>query len=201
MGELFYITEAEKARFLKALNVEMARIRSEVTDVYKGFVIAVFHKLAMETPQWSGNAAANWNVGKDSIDYSVNYTLKLAAAPDRSARMGLLHEWDTPYGPAGTKGDTRAVMMAVARARPTMTSITLENKFYLSNSAKNLEHESYIQYLEENPNGFLREVNEPGHMVERTAVSAAALGDLTQSQMLALRKLKLGHIYNPGIGV
>jgi hypothetical protein len=187
--------------FIKKLEAAVLNMEREANQVYRGFVTATFHRLLTETPQWSGNAAANWNVGINGSDFSVNYTLKEAAAPDRSARRLREHKWDSPYGPAVSKGDERGIMMSVRRNAMKLSLVDVKHNTHLCNAAQNLKHESYIQYLEENPDNFLRSVNQPGHMVERVGNTAASLGQLTEPQQLALRALTPGQLTNPGIGL
>jgi len=187
--------------FVKKLKAAMVNMEREANQVYRGFVTATFHRVLTETPQWSGNAVANWNVSLNSPDWTVNYTLKEAAAPDRSARRLLQHKWDTPYGPAVSKGDPRGIMMSVRRAKDKLVSVTIHDRVHICNAAENLKHESYIQYLEDNPNNFLRPVNQPGHMVERVTNSALSFGLLTEPQQQALRGLAPGQLNNSGFGL
>jgi len=189
MPGIFYVPEEEKIRFLNALDAELARIKKEVTEIYRGFVTATFHRVLLDTPQWTGNAVANWNVSLGQIDYSVNYTFK----------EQHVQKWIPLY----QKGATPASMSAATRAASTIASISLDNPVpvYFANSAENLDHKSYIQYLEVNINNFLRDVNKPGHMVENTARLAGNMGELRLAQQYALRALRVGQLYNPGVGI
>jgi hypothetical protein len=198
---IFYVDPVAKAKFIKELNAAVANMKREADEVFRGFATATFHRVLAETPQWSGNAAYNWNVSKNQEDGTVRYELKRAAAPDRSARAGLMDRWDSPYGPAVSKGDPRAMVMSMRRATSTLLTVSINDKVFVCNSAESLDNESYIAYLEENPNNFLRAVNSPGHMIERTANTAASLGRLTPLQALALRALKPGQLNNGAVGI
>lgn len=50
------------ASFKRTIAYEKARVRGEATKVYKGFVKAMLTDLAKNTPQWSGDLAASWEV-------------------------------------------------------------------------------------------------------------------------------------------
>jgi len=187
--------------FIKKLEAAIVNMELEANQVYRGFVTAVFHRLLTETPQWSGNAVANWNVSINGSDWSVNHGLKTAAAPDRSARAAVKHEWDTPYGPAVSKGDPRAIMMSVRRNSMSLSMTYLKYRTHLCNAAESLDNSVYIQYLEENTNDFLRPINHPGHMVERVSTTASSFGLLTETQQQALRSIVPGQLTNPGFGL
>ena len=175
---------------MAAIDARMAEIRREAGEVFRGWVTATFHANVMETPQWSGNAAANWRVGIDRPIYSS----------DTSFKQGNER---TKWKPKASKGE--GGLPAVYRAcrefrRGAFDQIGLFSAsgrpmtVYISNDAKNLNHESYIQFLEENPKGFLRSVNEPGHMVERAAHSAGNLGVLTPADVATFRAIRPGNV-------
>jgi len=181
---LFYAKNG--AEFIKELNAAVANMKREADEVFRGFATATFHRAAMETPQWSGNAAYNWNVSKNQEDGTVRYEFKEAPTPKDSAL---------------SKGNPFAVSLAVRRATSTLLTVSINDKVFVCNSAESLDNESYIAYLEENPNNFLRAVNSPGHMIERTANKAASLGRLTPLQELALRALRPGQLNNGAVGI
>ena len=189
------------AEFIKKLDAAIDKMEQESNEIFRGFVTATYHRILTETPQWSGNAVSNWNVSLNGPDWSVTHALKKAAAPDRSARALRAHKWDTPYGPAVSKGDPRGIMMSVRRAKPTLAGITIKYRVHLCNAAEDLDNSVYIQYLEDNPNSFLRPVNQPGHMVEHVANSASSFSLLSEQQQLALRFLTPGQLNNPGFGL
>jgi len=179
----------DKAKFLRDLNARLQQIRTEVNQVYRGWAIATFHRVAMETPQWTGNAASNWNLAINQPDYSVTYSLKLAAKDGRS-------------GPPSAKGDARAAKLAARRAQSSgINAVTIRDTVYITNATENLNGSLYIQHLEEDTNNFLRSVNKPGHMLEYTRNTADSLGVLTPAQEKALQSLTLGQLHNPGVGI
>lgn len=182
---MFTITEAEKSKFITALAAKMKRMEQACGEVFRGYTLAVYHRILTETPQYSGNAVANWNVSADQPDYKTSTAWK--------------HNW-TP--PPLSKGVTLPTMDSVHRNSAIFAGPFDVNKhYYIANKAENLDKKTYIQLLERNPNSFLRPVNSPGHMIEYTANSARSLGVLDPAKVESLRKLAPGQFGNPGVGL
>lgn len=201
---MFIIVNAEE--FKTKLNAALLKMKQEVDQEYCGFAIGVFHRILRETPQWTGNAVANWNVSKTNFDYSVNYTYREAgvAVAERGMTTGPKSRRRNRLGtPVAIKGDPRAIAFAANRARSTLQSITVEDHVYLANAAENLSHKSYIKMLESNPNDFLRPANRPGHMVEYTVNAVNALGVFSPVVVGSLKALSLqvGSTSNPGVPI
>lgn len=175
-------------QFIRSLERQIDAMERHCEQVFRGYVTAVFHRLVMETPQFSGNAVANWNVSVGSPDFSVN--------------LGWKHDYDpSADGPRFSKGATAAAMDAVFSSGDILSgSFSLGSTYYISNAAENLKGQKYIAFLEENPNNFLRPENNPGHMVERT-VASAKRGLFTPGQIESLKRLQPGQLTNPGVGI
>ncbi|MFU8831017.1 MAG: hypothetical protein ACNA7J_02565 [Wenzhouxiangella sp.] len=186
---MFTVTEAEKSRFTLALTAKLNRMRQACGEVYRGYALAVYHRILTETPQYSGNAVSNWNVSMGQPNYKVKYTWKESGSNLR-------------WVPRFSKGAPPAIMDSVHSNSAIFAGpFTLTAPYYLANAAENLDKKSYIQLLERNPNFFLRPVNEPGQMVERVANSARTFGILSQARIESLRKLAPGQLGNPGVGL
>lgn len=167
-----------------------------VTEVYRGLAINAFHYVAMNTPQWSGNAASNWNIGLGTVDTTVTYELLSSNVAERASMTGRKRNYPRmKFGaPVAQKGDERGVQVATARAASKVPAVTLAVPVYISNAAEGLNRESYIQFLETNPDNFLRAVNEPGHMVTLAALKGNSFGVLNDFQITTLRNLALGNL-------
>lgn len=170
----------------RILDTVVDGIEEEVTDVFRGYCVALFHNLVAETPQWSGNAAANWRLSVGTPDTSEDSLL--LAESKFAGKSGVVHE----------KGDPKALRIAAEENNGRDQDISLFTPVYISNSSQSLSGESYIMQLETNPNDFLRDVNEPGHMVERTEVTGD-LGVLGPAQVQGLQRLTLGDYSNNGV--
>jgi hypothetical protein len=186
--------------FIKGIDDFLLAAEKELADVFRGFAVAVFHRVAINTPQWSGNAASNWNFSVGKVDTSVIYDLKEGNKLSARAAGGPKRKWSTYGAPVAQAGDPRAIQVAVSRNQGRDAEVKgLSTSVYLTNSAQDLGRKGYMNFLEENPEGFLRPENEPGHMVARTAALAGSLGELTPDQVYSLRSLKFGDLTNGGV--
>lgn len=162
-------------------------------DMYRGICVDVFHYVVRNTPQWSGNAAANWNMGVGHRDTTYDTTLKVeqfAQAAADGAKHGAFGK------PSFEKGDAPAMLTAVGRNSGRPEQIQLGMPVYITNYARNLAGETYISRLEENPNDFLRPVNRPGHMVASASAQVEILLAVTgRTEAVILSNLQLGNFY------
>ena len=164
-GLMIKLVEAEK--FFYELDRNMAELEVHVIEQFSTFCYGAFNYLLHQTPQWTGNAAANWNVNIGSPDTSQHVDL-LAEAKRGSEKI---RSYDVLPGGPFQKGHDQAMSMAKARNNGTFRHITLKNDVYLSNSSRTLYGASYIEYLESNLGNFLRPENNPGHMVANTILT------------------------------
>jgi len=148
--------------FERGISAWLEKMEKKAVVIYRGLVLKAYYRVAVETPQWSGNAASNWRIGVNRIDVSFDTAV-------------IDEHWGEAI-PPHQKGDLEHITPALNRERTKLTAIrSLDDKVFISNSSKgfgNRLHEfnqlhPYIVDLEENPNNFLRRVNLPGHMVSR----------------------------------
>ncbi len=181
---MFTLTGIDK--FTSGIAAWIKKTEQEVEEVYSGYVSSIYLMLLRETPQWTGNAVSNWNIGVGSPDFSFSTT--------------LLHESTDPrvlFGgtPENHKGHLAAQNISKARNAGRTRRIKLKSGLlpdvYLTNSSKNLEGVSYLHKLESNPSGFLRSVNEPGHMVARTKDFYSNLGSITKATQTLYRSMHI----------
>lgn len=170
--------------FLDELTLEISSVNSEVTEVFRGFCVVAFHKVVMTTPQWTGNAAANWNFSVGAEDTSVDFSYK-DTADSKEWGEEPVYSLQSPH--------PNATSSAIMKNLGKENAVTLEQSVYISNSAESLGHEFYIMYLEDNPNNFLRSENNPGHMVEY-AINDLSGGELTGAQLLTLQDIHIGQL-------
>ena len=189
----FYVSGAEKNRFKKAVKVAKAELRKEVTDVFKGYVTVAFNMLVDETPQWTGHAATQWNIGINTLDMSVSSLFAADRAEISEIFAGGERVSDVDLSkPPKWKSHYAAVDEAKERNSEKVMQIALDKVIFLSNNAMDHIEGAYTKYLEENPGNYLRRVNRPGHMVMRTVGwfnSRMLMLTESQQQQLALAKL------------
>lgn len=187
---MFMIKPAEADRFSKALDMALLDMTNECIQVYRGLAIAVFNYVAWETPQWTGNAASNWNFKAGAPDLSVDSTLKAGQLPvDRLMGINALK-----------KGNPAAVQRAASRNEGRQYEVTLGVPTCISNNAQELDGASYASYLEENPNNYLRDENEPGAMVSRGIAKAGArFALISPANAQALKSVTFGDSINAGL--
>lgn len=188
------------AAFKKGIDTWLADMEKMSKEVLRGYCTVVYHRLALETPQWSGNAASNWRIQIGEVDTSTDSAL-LRRGQTSTKSVGFKRRGATRMARSLAefiKGDIRAVQIGVARNSGRLAAIELGEPVFISNSSESLSGVSYIQYLEANPNNYLRKGNRPGGMVERAEVYGE-LGELSPAQIEALRGVRLGELSNRGI--
>ena len=58
--------------FAVAFDIQVSKAKDIQLNHYRAAVWAVFEQLVYTTPQYSGKAAANWNIGINAPDYSFD---------------------------------------------------------------------------------------------------------------------------------
>ena len=156
-------------QFIKGIDDWLKSVENESVEVLRGIAVEAFFKVANETPQWTGNAASNWNLSVGSPDFSVS--TELLSQYSDSEDFGAMFGAEFVGGDIKQKGDPEAVSMAVSYNAGRQYQIkSLDLPVYITNSAEGLNGEAYLQMLEENPGNFLRPENNPGHMVQNAVV-------------------------------
>jgi len=171
---------AELSKFCDGLDSFLEAAHLEAANVYKGFTVAVYHRLLVTTPQWSGNAVSNWNYSMGTPDHSVNTSM--LSKYEQSHKVAHL------AGPIHDMGDQEGIMMSIQRNTGKAKGITL-GPVHITNASVNMAGDAYIEMLEKNPNNFLRQENEPGHMVEHAAAYAGNMQVLSQNMIHGLKSL------------
>lgn len=178
--------------FVAKLDAELLRVEAEVTNVFRGYCVAVYHRILLETPQWSGNAVSNWNFSVGVPDYTVDNTLLDETEGGSSLYQGLLRHVE-----GASKGDMSAIQVSTDRNLNRDVEVTLLAPVFISNACEDLSGDTYIMKLEENPNLFLRPENQPGHMVEYT-VAEARMMMLDEVSSTPFSVLRIGSVLEGG---
>lgn len=179
------------ARFASGLQAWMENVEDLVEGVYRGMAVRCFKYVLQETPQWSGNAAANWNFSIGTVDVSFDPeifvsgpTADLGAPTDR---LGFIE--------MRRKGDQVPINYALARNQGQDKLVRLELPIFISNSVDHGEGPyAWALELNQHPDGgqaFLREINRPGEMVHRAVQQFENMATMTLIQALSLTQERL----------
>ena len=130
-------------------------IEKELTPIARGVINDFWIKVLYRTPQYYGRMVASWN-------YSIG-------APQFVNRADVWGERDIPV----SAGDMEAISYAAWMNQGKDSAFKLGDVVYMTNAADHGEG-AYSQFIEDNA-WYLRNVNMPGHAVERAMDATSAL--------------------------
>lgn len=118
----------------KAIDALGERFEEVSLEHFRAAVWAVFTKLVYTTPQFSGRAAANWNIGIDAPDFSVDYDAgeQMEIVP---AKAGAGHEKFSTFKPLHT-GHNRWAEFALDNNRYKRRLIMSGTRVFISNAVQ-----------------------------------------------------------------
>jgi hypothetical protein len=102
------------ASFSRTIVREKARVKGTATAVYQKFVKDILTDLAKNTPQWSGDLAASWEVVVSANGVPSGYTSPFKSFPPA-------------YPAPHEKGDMEAVKYAISNNKQTIDAIRWNN--------------------------------------------------------------------------
>ena len=112
------------ARVAKALDAFALKAEDVTLRRFRMAVWAVFTRLLDTTPQFSGRAVANWNIGVDTPDLTFQDD------------VGDMDESVSPLGDARKVGDRGWIEYAMANNRPRLKLITSRSRVFISNATR-----------------------------------------------------------------
>ena len=107
------------AKFEAEVNAAFIKIEAALTLKYHGVIREAFTMLVMNSPQWSGNFTANWNIGKNSPDYSYS-EIQAKDDPETDRR---------PF----QRGRAPATVTAMQKLSK-LSGVTLADRVYITNA-------------------------------------------------------------------
>lgn len=154
----------------QGINHWLKRVEDTAVAGYRSIVWEVFTRILQHTPQFSGKAVANWNIGIGKPDYSFDNSYGsdvLRIVGDRS--------WVEPH----KKGDREWIDAAEARNLPKVHQITMGTKVFINNSVrgdtdKGRSSELYLESLQDPAywTEKLRGANQPYEIAQQSVVIA-----------------------------
>lgn len=107
-----------KKKFADQLMNWAQRTEQDAVDVTRGLAAELFHRLLQNSPQYSGDYAANWRLSQNVVD--TRFERVQIGMPDEGAYI---------------VGDKPAINYAISANRGLEAGATLTTSFYISNSA------------------------------------------------------------------
>lgn len=151
--------------FQQGIRDAIANIDQTVSFAYARWTLKVFEDLVMNTPQWSGDTAANWRYSTSSPDGSYQPIIGKGVYWDTENRHA---PWDRP-DPL-QRGDRAAVWAALDRAKDGPAPSWRDKVFFSNNTpiAPDLESNSV----------YIRPVNLVGGVVAMVSYTRAKWSNL-----------------------
>lgn len=106
------------------IDLFMKKVEQSPVQVFRWMVWEVFCEILEQTPQWSGKAVANWNIGVGAPDYTWDDSL---GEPDTGT---YLHNAAAPL----VKHDPQWIEVAKFRNLEKLNLITRRERVYITNS-------------------------------------------------------------------
>jgi hypothetical protein len=109
-------------KYLTKSKKQQAQIKNGAANFVRGQTKKILKDLVLNTPQWSGNTAASWQIETPSSELKY-YDTKLA-----------VEDWQE-LNPAFFKGHLEAWRVALANAQPALKSIRYNSRISIQNTA------------------------------------------------------------------
>lgn len=171
--------------FENGIDLWMRQTRHLTVEVFRSMVKDVFYRLLRNTPQWSGQAVANWKISIGAPDTSFDPNLgdspkyMLHVHGDQSQGFVTEGAWQ--------KGSERWMRYARTQARPIIEKIHYRDRVFITNNTmgdidiwKHGEHThqgernfSYLAAMQQQGSPWyrsLRTVNKPFETVEESVM-------------------------------
>lgn len=132
----------------------LKRLEPMFVEQYRKIVWMIFMRILRHTPQYSGKAVANWNIGLGAPDYSFDDSLG-----DERVPSGVKGSWSMP---SHVVGDTKWINRAKGRNWPKIAQIQRRTKVYINNAVEgDTDNERTLTPL------YLQELQNPAYWVTK----------------------------------
>jgi hypothetical protein len=169
--------------FNKAIDAIGEKVEGVLIDEFRRAVWAVFQELVLTTPQFRGTAAANWNLGLNAPDFSVDYDLGERVTPAK-AKDG--HMYNQSFY-ARKVGDMKWAEEAFARNKYKLRQITRDTKVYITNAVRgdpDVAHGRTSQY-------YLADLQDPSYWATRLRIENQPYETVSQVILMESWRLRL----------
>lgn len=158
--------------FNLGVDIQLKRVESTLVAVYREIVWDIFVRILNQTPQFTGRAVANWNIGVGAPDYDYDDTLGDTVQPISFGSPGRVA--------ANERGDRKWIERAKVRNRPKMPLIQRSTKVFINNGIvgdddDGRSSEMYLESLQD-PGYWavkLRYTNKPYETAQESVIHVA----------------------------
>lgn len=145
--------------FYKAIDAVGEKFEGVSLPHFRAAVWAVFTQLVLTTPQFSGRAAANWNIGIDEPDFSVDYDLGEHEDVVPAKSGGHKITFITPRH----QGDMKWAEEAFQRNEYKLMHIKAKTRVFITNAVRGDEDEENGRTSEY----YLSDLQDPSYWAQR----------------------------------
>ena len=164
---------SNRTQLMHDIEVAMAKIEEAPIAAFRKVVLQVLTRILYQTPQYSGRAVANWNVGINAPDLSVDQNMGDDLNQSKSGHTT----------PTRQKGDKKWIAESLERAKYVIRRIKRGDIVYITNSIRGDPHNrfgdaatsAYLAELQDHSTWFkrLRLVNQPYETAFESAMFVA----------------------------
>ena len=163
-----------RAKVARDIQIAMDRVADAPVALYRGIVWEIFTRIVAETPQFSGRAVANWNLGINTPDMSFGANMGEDIDLSTSRFKKSTENFSSPHR---EKGDPKWAQEALERARYVLRRIKRGDKVFITNATRGdndggQSSEAYLADLQR-PGYWaskLREANQPYETAMESAI-------------------------------
>ena len=161
-----------RAAVSRDIAVAIARVEDAPVALFRRVVWQIFERIVLQTPQYSGRAVANWNLGINAPDLSFD--------PGMGDELELTGSGYVNNKLARKRGDMKWASEALDRARFVLRRLKRGDKVYITNATRGdtdggASSAAYLADLQEEDYWMvkLRKANDPYETAMESAVLIA----------------------------
>jgi hypothetical protein len=153
------------------IDLFMKKVESAGIDLFRDFVWKVFCEILNQTPQWSGKAVANWNIGVGAPDFSWDDNVG-----DHIDAFALAHE----------RGDEKWKRYARERNKHKLKEIHRREKVFITNAVWGDTDHGKSSHL------YLESLQDPAYWTKKLRVVNQPYEIATETMIRVIRDYKRG---------
>lgn len=124
--------KAEVAEFQGGIDLWLKRADETLIAHFRDIVWKIYLRILLKTPQYTGNAVANWNIGVGAPDYSFG---DFGDEAETEVVQGKDGTWSPRALPRHQQGSDKWREFAKRRNKPKLALIKRDTRVFFNNSA------------------------------------------------------------------